>query len=135
MGNVYSAIASHSLHLDHRIGFNRAKIVYNSDNRFLRRTVEGALISLNHTFDNNKSSTSEDLHINYHICKKAGVKNFDNVMATFDSAASPLFSQVEGRLPNGEPPNTGAYAVYPEGPIPPRSPSLSPRITRSRLRR
>ena len=69
LGRDYSAVATHSIGLDHRIGFRQAKIIYNSNNRNTRKIIEGALISLNNTFVNNKSSTQEGEYVNAAICK------------------------------------------------------------------
>ena len=128
LGSSYSAVATHSLELDHRIGFSQAKVIFKSDSRSTRRTIEGALIALNNTFTNNKSSTSEDAYINSFLCKKARIHNFDDISAKLRTAASPLSSQVSVSHSRRNPLETGAYAIYPEGPIPPDSPGL-PRRT------
>ena len=104
-------MATHSLGLDHRIGFRQAKIIYNSNNRNTRKIIEGALISLNNTFVNNKSSTQEGEYVNAAICKNAKLKDFYNVAATLRTAASPLFSQVSVRSQEGSPHGTGTYGV------------------------
>ena len=74
LGNSYSAAATHTLNTGHRIGFNNVKIVYKSKNRNQRRVIEGALISLNNTFENNKGNTNEDKYFNTQICSFAGIK-------------------------------------------------------------
>ena len=94
LGNSYSAVATHTLELDHRIGFKQSSIIYKCRNRNIRRTVEGALINLNNTFDNNKSSTKEDHLTNLIICKAANIYNPCNISATTHTAASPLYPQV-----------------------------------------
>ena len=106
----YNAIATHSLDEDHRIGFSRASLVYNSNNICIRKTVEGALISLNSTFKNNKSSAKEDSFTSYMICSSLRIKHFCNIVATLSPAALPLSSQVD-ELPQYGPHDTGAYAA------------------------
>ena len=119
LGDKYSAVATHSLHVGHRIGFRESNVVYKSQDRSTRRVVEGALISLNDTFINNKSGTKEDIYTNSLICKSIGIKDYCNISATFRIAASPLSSQVLVPPADAGPLNTGAYAVHPpEGPIP-----------------
>ena len=94
-GKNYSAVATHSIDIGHRIGFNEAKIVYKCQNRNMRRLVEGALISLNNTFDNNTSSTKEDKIVNSLICQSLNIKNYCNIKAMPDiPAAFPLNPQV-----------------------------------------
>ena len=53
-GAQYSAVARHSLDQDHRIDWNNANIIYNNNNVGSCRVVEGALINLMNTFENNK---------------------------------------------------------------------------------
>ena len=134
LGNSYSAVATHTLQKDHRIGFNNASIIHKCSNRNQRRIVEGALIALNNTFENNKSSTSEDKYINTQICINANIKNFNNIAATLISAASPLSSQVSMSSVNAGTPGTGAYAVGTHAPEPPDAMDTPPptRILRPR---
>ena len=124
LGSNYSAVASHSLDVGHRIGFKQSQIVYNSRDRNTRRTVEGALISLNNTFANNKSGTKEDKYINSQICKTVRIKNYCNISATLCTAASSLSSQVSMTVPYGNAHDTGAYDATPEGPISPEPPDM-----------
>ena len=60
-------IAKHAWDLDHRIDWNNAKMIYRNNNIGQRRVVEGALIGLLDTFENNKAFTKED-HITTEIC-------------------------------------------------------------------
>lgn len=138
LGNNYSAVATHSLDVGHRISFKQSKIVFNCHDRSRRRTVEGALISLNKTFQNNKGSTKEDKYINSVICESSGLKNFYDISATFRTAASPLYSQVSV-MPSGTP-DAGAHADQREDATPPEPPDaghvdIFHRITRSSARR
>ena len=110
LGNNYSAVATHSLDVGHRVDFKQSSIIYKCHDRNRRRTVEGALISLNKTFHNNKGSTKEDKYINSVICETIGLKNFYNISATISSAASPLFPQVSVR--SFGPPDIGTYADH-----------------------
>ena len=132
LGNNYSAVATHSLEVGHRIGFSSSAVVYRCKDRNQRRTIEGALISLNNTFENNKSSTKEDKNTNASICKNADIRHFNNISATLRTAASPLSSQVS-LTPMPGSPDTGAYAVRPTPPEPPDAEDASsPRARRHR---
>ena len=135
LGNNYSAVATHTLDIGHRIGFSQSAVVYSCQDRNTRRTIEGALISLNDTFDNNKSSTNEDKYTNSMICKKAGIKNMYNISATLCTAASPLHSQVSLAPPDDGTPDTGTYAERPVPPEPPDNRNARPRNLRRRPRR
>ena len=139
MSSSYSAVATHTWDLDHRLGFKQSTIVYRSSDRNIRRTVEGALINLNNTFINNKGSTKEDRYTNTLICKTAKIRNYDNISATLRTAASPLSPQVSPipSLLGGH--DTGTYAVPRARQIPPEPPDdalpLRPSLRRStRLR-
>ena len=68
----------------------------------MRRVVEGALISLNNTFENNKGLTKEDTYINEIICKKAKIHNYKNLSAKLSSAAHsvPPPQVLEDQQPN-----------------------------------
>ena len=118
VGNSYNAIATHSLDLDHRIGFNSAKLVFKCQNSQIRKIAEGALISLNCTFVNIKGATHESKFINFNICMILGIKNFSTIVATLSSAALPLFSQVDGLAPR-DTHATGTYAAPRPPPDPP----------------
>ena len=138
LGSSYSAVATHSLDVGHRVGFRYASVVYNSNDRNRRRTIEGALINLNETFLNNKGGTTEDKHTNTLLCQTSGTDNCHNISATIYTAASPLSSQVSV-VPNSfDTLGTGAYAEYPTT-IPPEPPDrnipVTRRITRSSSRR
>ena len=140
VGNRYNAIATHSLDQDHRIGFNSARLVFECQNNQIRKIAEGALISLNTTFSNNKGATHENKFINYNICKILGISNFTTIAATLSSAALPLFSQVdESALRDTH--ATGTYAAPRPPPDPPddplqttgREPRRSERLRRRRM--
>ena len=87
-GNSYNAIAKHTWDLDHRIDFQGASLIYKCQERNIRRVVEGALISLNNTFENNKGLTKDDNHVNEIICQVANISNYNNISARLSSAAS-----------------------------------------------
>ena len=99
--------------------------------------MEGALISLKDTFENNKSFTQENDIINYMICKILKISQDVNLPATLRSAASPLFSQVTEV--------TGTYAGNQRTPTideppddrrnDPQQPRRSERIRMNNLRR
>ena len=136
LGRNYSAVATHTLDVGHRIDFGSSAIVHKSQDRHTRRVVEGALISLNNTFINNKSGTKEDIYTNYLICKKANINNCFDISATLRTAASPLFSQVSEEAVNTGTPDTGAYAVAPARPDPPEPPDVATEVnTTINLRR
>ena len=88
--NEYNAVAKHTWEQNHRIAFNETQIIYRCNNKNIRRTIEGALISLNSTFENNTGLTKEDIIINHAICRKANIKDFSNISAKFRTAASPV---------------------------------------------
>ena len=62
-----SAVAAHSLDLDHRIAFKNSKIIYKDTDIGRRRIVEGAIIHCIETFKNNKSFNDEDDIISHTI--------------------------------------------------------------------
>ena len=115
-GNSYNAIATHSLEQDHRIGFNSSQIVFKCQNTQVRKLVEGALISFNSTFRNNKGATHENSFINFNICRVLNIRKFSNIVATLSPAALPLFSQM------GDNHTIGTYA----DPRPPADPPDDP---------
>ena len=136
LGKNYSAVATHTIDVGHRIDFKSSAIVHKSHDRNTRRTVEGALIALNTTFTNNKSGTKEDKYTNYLICQKVNINNCFNISATLRTAASPLFSQVSEVTANTGTPDTGAYAVAPARPSQPEPPDDATRVnTSNNLRR
>ena len=126
LGKDYSAVVAHSLGAGHRIGFNEAKLVYKCQDRSIRRLVEGALISLNKTFDHNTSATKEDRIVNSLICHSLDIKNYCNIRATIcTAAASPQSPHVTG-VPT-PPSATDGTDAYPEVPsIPPEPPDRVP---------
>ena len=73
MNNV---LVKHSWDLDHRIDWERAKIIYKSQNIGHRRLVEGAAINLGYSMEGNKAFTQEDKFINKIICQDF-IKNFN----------------------------------------------------------
>ena len=139
LGSQYSAVATHSLDLDHRIGFRQARIIYESNDRNTRRIIEGALISLNDTFINNKSGTKEGIYINSIICERIKLKDYHNVATTLRTAAFPLFSQVSVSSNEGNPHGTGTYGVEtrraPTPPDPPDARAEPQEINRRPVRR
>ena len=108
-GDRDNAIVTHSLVEDYRMGFNRASLVYSSNNIGIRKSVEGALISLNSTFKSNKSSAKEDSFTSYMICSSLKIKQYCNIVATISPAALPLSSQVD-ELAHCGTHDTGTYA-------------------------
>ena len=66
----------------HRIGFESSNIIYKNNSLSTRKLVEGALISLNNPFTNNKGMTNEDRLTNIAICKCINLKDFMSVGAT-----------------------------------------------------
>ena len=92
------------------MGFNKAEIIHKNGNLSTRKLVEGALISLNNTFPNNKGSTNEDTIIKIKICQAMGIRNSCNIATTLSPAASPLSPQVMPVPHNGDMNITGAYA-------------------------
>ena len=133
-GSSYNAIATHSLSLDHRIGFSSARIVYKCNNINVRKIAEGALISLNSTFKNNKGSTHEDRFVNYKICTILDIDNYSNIATTLSSAALPLFSQVDESTFHDNN-ATGTYADPALSPMPPEPPDVVNLQERRGLRR
>ena len=111
----------------HRIGFNSSQIVFKCQNTQVRKLVEGALISFNSTFRNNKGATHENSFINFNICRVLNIRKFSNIVATLSPAALPLFSQM------GDNHTIGTYA----DPRPPADPLQTIRQPRrsERLRR
>ena len=87
MGMENSAVASHSLDLDHRIGFKKSKIIYKDADMSRRRVVEGAVIHCIETFKNNKSFNEEDDILSHFIF------NFvKNSKGAADTLGDPLLS-------------------------------------------
>ena len=87
VGMENSAVANHSLDLDHRIDFKNSKIVYKEADVGKRRVVEGALIHCIKTFKNNKSFNEEDDVLSHFI--------FDfvkNSKGAADTLGDPLLS-------------------------------------------
>ena len=126
LGKNYSAVATHSLDVGHRIGFREAEIVYKCQNRNIRRLAEGALISLNNTFDRNSSTTKENKIINSLICQSLNIRNYSNIKATLcTSAAFPHYPQVNrvpaassGTIDAGRDPANEDQRIPPEPPDP-----------------
>ena len=133
-GDSDNAIAVHSLGLDHRIGFSVARLVFISSNICIRKTVEGALISLNSTFKNNKNSAKENSLVSFILCSELKIKNACNIVATLSPAALPLSSQV-GELPLRDTHAMGAYADPLRRPPDPDPPEDNRDMGRAPLRR
>ena len=111
-----NALVNHSLTQDHRIDWERSKIIFNSKNIGIRRLVEGAIINCGLSMEGNKSFTQEDSFTNGLVCKEF-IKHFNTthipyndriLLATSDAAASLSFVQVT-ETPSG-PPVTGVQA-------------------------
>ena len=73
LGLQTSMVAKHTLKLGHRINWGSAGIILKENDVGKRRVVEGALIHLLETFENNKSFTQEDVITNILICKSAKI--------------------------------------------------------------
>ena len=71
-GNPNSAIATHSL--EHRVNFNDAKIICQSNSITKRRVIEGAIIHTVDTFPGNKAFSQEDYFTSKFICKESRIK-------------------------------------------------------------
>ena len=116
LGHQYNAVASHSWTTSHRVGFDQARIVHKNSNLSTRKLVEGALISLNNTFPNNKSSTNEDVILNLKICQLMHLHDCIDIATTLSPAAFPLSPQVMAVPHNDGTIITGAYADAAERP-------------------
>ena len=92
IGLQNSAVANHSLNLDHRIDFNSTKIIYHDSDISRRRVVEGAFIHAISTFENNKSFNEEDDIISNIIFRSVSKRR----KAAFISA-DPLLSFAQAR--------------------------------------
>ena len=86
-GNTYSAVAQHTWETNHAIDFQGTKIIYKSQDKTIRRVVEGAVIQMNNTFRGN-TGYAENVHISQEICKKAKIKKLSNICANDDAASS-----------------------------------------------
>ena len=92
MGSVNNMVTKHSWDLDHRIDWNESKIIYKNKKVGERRVVEGALMGLLDTFENNKAFTKEDPTTNFLVCKSLNI-NLHNSTTAHDAAptfASPV---------------------------------------------
>ena len=91
MNNV---LVKHSWERDHRIDWERAKLIYKSHNVGNRRLVEGAAINLGFSMEGNKAFTQEDEFINKLICKKMlndfNLRNSNSLCVTPNVVAAPL---------------------------------------------
>ena len=107
MGMENSAVANHTLDLDHRIGFKKSKIVYKDADMGRRRVVEGAVIHCSKTFKNNKSFSEEDDILSYFI-----FNSVKNSKGAADTLGDPLLSIAGARgVPNLHNPGVGAGDV------------------------
>ena len=114
MGHNYSAVAKHTLDVGHRIDWNNAKILYYNNNVGKRRVLEGALINLNETFENNKSFTQEDKITNFMICKNLNIEihsHFGTPTARAPSLSPSQVLAIDDSISTGS--NTGTDAVTP----------------------
>ena len=84
-------VAKHTLELSHRIDWVSADIIYKEYHVGRRRVVEGALIQLLETFENNKSFTQDDVITNILICKSAKI-NLNSLPTTPTAQAFSLSS-------------------------------------------
>ena len=111
LGLPNSMVAKHTLELGHRIDWENIGIVYSSSDIGKRRVVEGALINLCRTFDNNKAFTQENQITNFLICKMSTPNMLEFFVAP--SVRSPLLSpsQALGVDHNSTDLNAGADAV------------------------
>ena len=94
-----NALVKHSWDKDHRIDWDRAKLLYKSSNVGNRRLIEGACINMGFSMEGNKSFTQEDSFIDNVICQTF-LTNFTfkyNPPCTTPNtvAALPSFAQVE----------------------------------------
>ena len=132
MGQENSAVATHTLSLDHRINFKDSRIIYKEPNVTKRRVVEGALINSLKTFKNNKSFSEEDDIISNFI-------SF-NVLAAHIPVVSSLFSAqaqdgvVEQQIPDAgtdpdDRPNPGNDQLSHDNPPARRSQRIRMRLT------
>ena len=80
LGLENSMVAKHALEISHRINWNQSSIIYKSSNIGKRRVVEGAVINMIETFENNKSFTQEDKFINRLVCQSVRI-NIDHLNA------------------------------------------------------
>ena len=91
MNNV---LVKHSWERDHRIDWERTKLIYKSHNVGNRRLVEGAAINLGFSMEGNKAFTQEDEFINKLICKKMlndfNLRNSNSLCVTPNVVAAPL---------------------------------------------
>ena len=109
-GNPNSAIAQHSINLDHRINFKDSKIIYREACSSKRKIVEGAAIHSVETFENNKAFNDEDDILSKII--------FDPISKHFRAAisvADPLLSlaQARGVIVAEQHPDAGTDGEHP----------------------
>ena len=111
-----NALVNHSFNQDHRIDWQRSRVLFNSKNIGIRRLVEGAIINNGRAMEGNKSFTQEDHFTNDVICKefikdfnRTHINNNRSTLATSDAAASLSFVQVTETFTR--PSVTGAQAV------------------------
>ena len=102
-----SAVAQHSLQLDHRINFENTKIIYNDSNIGRRRVVKGAVINSVKTFHKNKSFSEEDNIITNFIFNVI-VRNSKATHTLGDPFLS--LAQAQGDVSSRRNPDAGTYA-------------------------
>ena len=92
-----SAVAQHSLELDHNINFREARMIWHCSNIHKRRVVESVIMSSLDTFQGNKPFIYENKMINKHICKGLNIeleKRYVNSLQHFpDHSLMPLPQQ------------------------------------------
>ena len=114
MNNV---LVKHSWEEDHRIDWERAKIIYNSQNVGNRRLVEGAAINLGHSMEGNKAFTQEDKFMNKIVCQKI-IRNFsfrdDNSSCVTPDAVAALLPPTQVTGEQIDPVIAGAQTDNPE---------------------
>ena len=65
LGSNYSSVAQHTLDLGHSINWKGSKVLHRDHDVGRRRVVEGALINVLDTFENNKSFTQDDFILDF----------------------------------------------------------------------
>ena len=114
LGHNNSMVAKHTIDVGHRIDWNKTDILYYNNNVGKRRVLEGALINLCQTIENNKSFTQEDRITNFLVCKTLRIEM--SIISGTPTARVPLLSPsqvlaVDDSLSTGS--NAGADAGTP----------------------
>ena len=85
-----SAIASHCWTQNHRMNFNRSKIVYRDNDIKRRRVVEGVLINSIPTIPGNKSFSSVDKLNAKHVLRESGLSKITDAASNHDILPVPI---------------------------------------------